>query len=404
MSIELDYELKFHIYDGNESTIDRYIAEYGSKQKEQRDEGSVMSRVISYFFDGMMEIVRGDIEFWNEKINEAHNHYVEADRMFNRFKNSRNVQARLDYLADRMLHRVRGMISLTEGIQSTSEKSDFYREALRAFNSEVNLANEMGETMSSYAAYARASYAESQLLLVDAQKLSENNSGESKKMLMRARGSIRQAAFIDSRFQSRVINIEDRLDDLTKSRILVKAEKYGDEATLASESGEYDDAIILFRKARTFYTRASTLASDTSSRRFLLSSATIYEASEYEALGNKLFRRDNNTSEASEKFADAAKYVEKAIALMGRFGSKNLEDTFLSQRDYYLAMGQQSKAIHDFDQEKYVTAKSLFQEALDLFNKSIELAKSCDNTVIVKLGEEAKGDIQGYLSMCDAMI
>ncbi|MHA2504172.1 MAG: hypothetical protein ACXAE3_15040 [Candidatus Kariarchaeaceae archaeon] len=406
MSAESEYEVKFHLYDGNETSLKRYQQEYEANRQGYREEGSVMSKVLSYFFEALIVLIKADELFWANNYREAYQNYVEAEKMFTRFSNSRNVEVRLDKLVDRYLHRVNGLRNLTEGLQLNDPKVrlDRFSEALNAFNKEVSIANEMHETMSSYAAFSRASIAEALYLLHSSNSISESDSGTAKTYLMQARGAVRQAAFIDPRYMDFLYGIEDNLDDLTKNRILVKAESFGDMATIKSENGDYLDAIEDFRKASMFYKRASTLAGDTSTRRFLLSSATVYEASELEAEGNHLFRGQNNTAAASEKFEDAAKQVDKAIALMGRFGSGELEANFASQRDYYRAMGIQSKAINLLDQEQYIEAKEFFQQSLQLFQSALDNAKVGDNPAIINLAEEAKGDIKGYISMCDTLI
>ncbi|MHA2251964.1 MAG: hypothetical protein ACXAD7_16495 [Candidatus Kariarchaeaceae archaeon] len=406
MSIEPEYEIKFHLYDGNERETSRFVAQYQAIHDEKREEGSVMSRVLSYFFEGLIAIVDGDKKFWEAKYNEAYSAYQEASRMFNRFQNSRNVNARLDLFASRMISRSDGLIKLTESINTrdASLKEKLLSEALDNFNQEVNTTNKMNELMSSYAAFARASFTESQLLLVTARKYTESNSGRAKQDLLRARGSLRQASFIDYRFFYAIEEIESELDELTMGRLLHRAEINADKATVESENGMYAEAKNLFAKAVLFHKRASSLASDTGSRRKLLSSATLYEASMLEADGNQLFRRENNTIDASEKFSDAAKYVDKAIALIGHFGSKSLINSFRCQSDYYKAMSLQARGIYEFDNENYNVAKDLFEQANTQFKEAIELAKQGDNPVITLLGNEAIADINGYLSMCAAMM
>ncbi|MHA2090467.1 MAG: hypothetical protein ACW98K_06370 [Candidatus Kariarchaeaceae archaeon] len=406
MSIEPEYELKFHIYDGNERKLTRFISQYKSIREEKKEEGSVMSRVLSYFFDGMIAISEGDQFFWAINYNDAYNCYQEASRMFTRFQNSRNVNARLDLLAERMINRSTGLIKLTESLKTEkiSMKQRFLTEALTAFNEEVQITNQMNEVMSAYAAFARASFTESQLLLMNAKEMQETDSDQAKKNLLQARSSLRQASFIDSRFLFALDDIEGDLDDITKNRLLNKAEIHADSGTELSEKGLYLEAKKQFHNAMLFHKRASALASDTGSRRQLLSSATIYEASMHEAEANQLFRRENNTLEASEKFKEAASYVDKSIALIGHFGSKSLISSFKCQSEFYKAMGFQSKAINEFDNELYQSAKELFEQSLQMFKDAIETAKKGENEVISQLATEAVADINGYLSMCDAMV
>lgn len=406
MEVPADYELKFHLFDGNEPDSSRYLAQYELIRDFRRDEGSVVSKVLSYFFEGLIALVGGDEKFWEGKNQDAYTFYQETIRMMNRFKNSRNSNERLDMLTERILLRANGMLKITDSLIARDRKlrKQFLTEALGNFNEEVNRSNQMNEQMSSYAAFARASFTQSHLLLLHANEIKQKDSDEAKRSLMQARHCIRQAGFIDSRYMYLNEEIEETLDNLTKNRLLIKAEVFANEATEVSERGEYLDAKVLFQKAVIYHKRASSLASDTGSRRKLLSSATRFEASINEAEANHLFRRDNNTVEAAIKYEEAGKLIDRAIALMGHFGSKKLVDSFTCQSDYYKAMGLQSKAITAFDQENYSDAKSFFSEASTLFKKAVVLGNSGDNSIVVSMSEEAIADVNGYVSMVEAML
>jgi hypothetical protein len=135
-----------------------------------------------------------------------------------------------------------------------------------------------------------------------------------------------------------------------------------------------------------------------------LASATIYEASIHEAEATHYFRVENNTDIAADKYLDASKFVDKAIALMGHFGSKSLTDNFKCQSDFYKAMGTQAGAITKFDADEFLDSKKLFDESVGLFENVIILAQQSGNEVLVNMSNEAIADIKGYLSMVEAMI
>jgi hypothetical protein len=184
--------------------------------------------------------------------------------MFTRFKNSRNSNTKLDKLAARMLHRANGLVSLSDAIIIKDEKTkeEMFSKALTNFNEEVSVANDMNEQMSSYAAFARASFTESQILLTVANKLKNDDSDEAKKSLLKSRASLKQACYIDPRYLQYMEAVEETLDDLTRQRLLRRAESHADRATNESEAGRYMDAKILFRNAMLLHKRASSLALD----------------------------------------------------------------------------------------------------------------------------------------------
>ncbi|MCE7733423.1 MAG: hypothetical protein GPJ54_01005 [Candidatus Heimdallarchaeota archaeon] len=406
MAITEEYEVKFHNYNGNEKELNDFIEEYKFIRETKRNEGNVNSKVLSYFFDGLIALTQADQAFWNGDNQGAYSGYQEAVRMFNRFKNSRNSNAKLDILSERMTFRASGLNNLADAIIVKDEKTkeDMFSKALSNFNEEVSLANKMNEQMSSYAAFARASFTESQILLTVANTIKDSDSDEAKRSLLRSRASLKQACYIDPRYLHYMEKLEETLDNLTRRRLLQRAENQADKATLESENGKYMDAKLLFQNAMLLHKRASSLATDTGSRRKLLASATIYEASIHEAQATQYFRVENNTELASEKFIDASKHVDKAIALMGHFGSKSLVDNFKAQSDFYKAMGNQAGAITSFDADQFQESKNQFDQSVNLFENVIKLAKEGSNEVLVNMSNDAIADIKGYLSMVEAML
>ena len=162
MEIAETYEIKFHNYDGNEREMVQFLDQYSMIRESKRNEGNVNAKVLSYFFDGLIALTNADESFWAGNNQGAYTSYQESLRMFNRFKNSRNSDARLDRLSTRMIHRTTGLLNLTDAIiiKDNVTKEDLFSQALGNFNEEVSLANIMNEQMSSYAAFARASFTE----------------------------------------------------------------------------------------------------------------------------------------------------------------------------------------------------------------------------------------------------
>lgn len=404
--VDPEYEIKFHTYDGNESDLQTYLAEFTTLQVQYRKEGSVMSKVISYFFDGLVALIDGDMNFTNDNFRDSYANYTEASKMFQRFMNSRNVKVRLDMLANRLNHRSKGNLKICESFLTSDMelKDNLLLTSLNHYNDEVNIANEMGDQMSSYAAFSRASLAQSQILLFRGRDQIESNSSESKKNLLESRLAIRQAVFINSSLKKYYEEIEEQLEDITRTRLLSKAEEFGDDATIQSENGEYEASKISNKKAASFYKRASAIATDGTSRRFFLSSATILEASIKESEANKNLKQLDQPSDASDSFEDAARYVDKAIALMGRLGNEVLITNFKCQRDYYTAMSAMARAIAIFDDDKYDEAMKLFKDAEKNFDNISTQSEKIDNEVLTRLSNEGGAEIRGYITMCENLI
>lgn len=409
MSTAADYELSFKLYDGNERNLDvfrRHFDQIREQQLQKGIDGSVNAKVISYFFEGMVELVDGDKFFWNRNFIESNLHYTQAKRYFSRFANSRGVRVRLDELASRMLNRAEGMILVTQSLQMQdfTKREPLFLDALEQFNQETSKASEMEENIPAIIAYSRALFAEA-FLWYDRSKLQvDQDSFEAKKSLMTARNVIRQANFIDGRIQNYVNEIENKIDDLTKERILLKAEELGNQAIDESENGNFNEAKKFYEQATLFYRRASELVAESGTRRFLLSMKTVLEASILECEGNQSYRMDNDMAMSMQKFKDAAIQVEKAIALMGSFGNNDLKLSFTSQKHFYLAMSKLTEGIQKFDDEQYKEAMGIYEEAKEFFNQSIEDARNSYNEPLLELGERSMADLDGYIKMCETFI
>ncbi len=396
------YEINLKLYGGNEPDLNNFLDYYTKMHEEYLKDGSVMSKVTSYFFEGCIHLVQGDIYFFEKNYLKALEEYENSDRMFKRFQNSRNVRVRLDILAERLIYRSIGMIKLTKGLNnSNAETRDkLLVEALRNFNLEVDFANQLNEQMQSFAAFSRASFSHAMVLLYRALVIRDKNSAKAKKNLMDSRRAIRQASYINNKYLPYSDKISDELQIITKERLLKIAEEYSAIATHLSESGNYDEAAINFKKAKAFYNRASKIASDGQSRRFLLSTATVFEASIREVMAIKAYKRDNNYTEAIELYNEAGKYIDKAIALMGRFGNQMLINNFSIQRDYYYTMSDFIKAIVLFDNDEFEKAKDMFNKVKEIFEKINETSNDIDNVTLKNLSEEAISETKGYISMC----
>jgi len=216
---------------------------------------------------------------------------------------------------------------------------------------------------------------------------------------MKSRLKIKQAAFLDSKNLRDAEIIENSLDDLTKERILVNAENLGNKAIIASEEGDFDSAKNFYQQAILFYTRASQIAADSATRRFLLSMRTVLEASVLESEGNKAFKVLDDLASATVYFTDAAIEIDKAIALIGAYGNKVLTKTFFSQKLYYEGMSKLATGVQLYDNEQYNEAIEIYEDARDSFLQAIEEANEAENVTIIDLGNRALNDIENYINM-----
>ncbi|RMG35097.1 MAG: hypothetical protein D6732_09700 [Methanobacteriota archaeon] len=403
------YDVPFKLYDGNEDSLPWFL-KYFQQQREiylnQGREGNVNAKVLSYFFDGMALLVEADIYFWEQRYQDALDRYQRAIREFKLFRNSRGVKTKLDQLCDAYITRVEGMSFLASGIPITdrNHRHSILSDALLKFNDEIRQVNDLGENLRAFIAYSRALFTEALLWENRAEIEKENSSAEAKKSLMKGRSAIRQAVYINGKMRPTMDKIEDELDDLTRMRILMKAEELGNKGTELSEKGDYQEAKGYFKKAMKFYERAAHLALNANNRRVLLSMSTVMEASVIECDANEFYRKMDDMENSAIKFEEAGKKIDKAIALIGSLGTKELRDSFNAQREFYIAMSILCKAIMLYDKEEYVEAKQLFDQANNHFDESIKLAKMSQTETIEMLAQEAKNDVETYIQLCETFI
>ncbi len=403
------YEVKFKLYDGNEESLAWYLRYYNNlheKYLKEGREGNVNSKVISYFFDGLSLLVEADMFFWDKNYPDALDRYNKSLRELKLFRNSRGVIHRIDLLCEAYIARCEGMIFLCQGLplKELNQKHTILSDALRKFNEEVRKTSDLEETLSSFISFSRALFTEAKLWENRSEIEKESSSAEAKKSLMKARSAIRQAVYINGKMKDTMDEIDNKLDDLTRYRILVKAEKLGNLGTDASEKGNYQVAKNYFKEAMLFYNRAAHLALNANNRRILLSMSTVMEASAIECDANEYYRKQDDMENAWHKFDEAAKKIDKAIALIGSLGTKELRDSFNAQREYYIAMSNLCQATMKYDNEEYEEAKNLYLVAKEHFNKSIALAQQSNTISIEQLSDEALDDVETYIQLCETFL
>lgn len=409
MSESTVYEIKFHQYNGNESQLDFFSNHYRDLKDYYLNEGlkgSVNSKVISYFFDGMIMLTYADKAFWSTDYFEAEENYRNAIRFFKRFQNSRGIEVRLDKLAKRIIFRCEGLEALAQSLALENPKMRIEQlgTAVEKFNTESSLAAEMNDDISALIAYSRALLADAYIWEAQSTIDRDTDTYKAKVDLMNSRMSLKQSTYMDQRLLSTLMKIENKLDDLTKERILVHAEVLGNTATDLSENGKFLDAKAYFQKATLFYNRASSLVADSATRRFLLSMQTVLEASVLECDGNYYYRQENDMHNAQKHFLDAARLVEKAIALMGSFGSDELRLTFESQLWHYRAMAKFTEGIEQFDLENYNEATDAYNEAENVFKDALDKAEKSNNEPLIELINQALADLEGYRKLVDTFM
>ena len=399
-----DYEIPILLYNGNELHHDEFINYFMTtreKYLEKGREGSVNYKVISYFFEGMYHLAKGEKYFWKENYKLANDNFANAHKYITRFINSRARDSLFDKLARRMVYRLNGMKLLGYVLSNKKTNKKCLEDAVMHFNSESNLAKEVEEQIPAMVAFSRALFAEA--LLWSNNNKQGKNSFEAKKNLLKARVLLKQVRFFDTRVNKFLQQLENSISELTKNRVHEKAEKLVKKGEKFAQSGEFKKGKEFFEQATLFYDRASNLSDNSKMRRIFLANKSAVEGASFECEANSNFLGSNNLLNATQLFKKAAVQIEKAIALLSSFGDPQQNASFKSRLNFYLGMSVLIEGVNYYDSEKYEKAINLYKNSQKLLNKSNEEAKSLKSKALKKLIENALNDLKGYIDMIEVV-
>jgi len=97
----------------------------------------------------------------------------------------------------------------------------------------------------------------------------------------------------------------DGIEDLTKTHIVERAEKFWDEGTELIASSNFVEARKYFAMASQYYARASQICSEFIELRLYLALSKITYSSSLEAYASELYRRNDQPLKASKLFVKA---------------------------------------------------------------------------------------------------
>ena len=402
------YEIPIAVYNGNEQDIDKFIDYFSIAREEYLEkgrEGSVNYKVSSYFFEGMYHLAMGDKYFWEENYELAEADFTDAQKYITRFINSRARNSPFDQLARRMVHRLTGMQSLSLTLPNLTSITDekHIQDAISQFNSESGLATEVQEKIAAMIAFSRALFADALLWISKSKKNRNKNSFESKINLMKARALLKQVRFFDSRSQKLLNYTEATIEELTKNRVQIMAEKFENKGEKFAELGEFKKSKKFFTRATLFYNRASSLTDTSKMRRIFLANEATAEGAIFECDANLDFLGNNNLLKATQLFNKAATQIEKGIALLSTFGDAHQNASLKSKLNYYLGMSALIEGINYYDLEKYEKSANSYENSKKLLNKSSEEAKPLKNKIYKKRIENALNDLKGYNNMIEVV-
>ena len=401
--------LEFQIihYEPIYSNLKETYNEYSKLYNAFKDVGeeNVNFKVLSYFYAGMLYVVKGDEMFKKNKIEDAQKNYEEALKLLVRSRASRGREG------DDIFNEMVKWINYSEGmfricvvflenkvekqIQAAVEAISFFEE----FSNNRKLEDNKIDWNVSNARICYAKY-------LHELKLSElkENTKDSKRHLLNARTHLMKANFLFKTFDEEMEDLQNKIDEITKSHIIGRAEWFWDQGTQNIIVGNFNEALRYFAIASKYYSRASVICANFMEQRLYLALSKITQASQLESEANELYKRKDSPLEASNKLKDAVESVDIALGLLSSIKSVSLIKNMTAQRAYYEALASETEGISLFDEEKFKEALSKFEEAMKKLEEIHTSASEGNLEQLLEFVRTAKSEVEGYISMAQAMV
>jgi len=400
-------EFQFLHYEPVYSNLKTSYDGYSKLYNEFKDAGedNVTFKVLSYFYAGMLYVVKGDEVFGKDKKDDAQKNFEEALKLLVRARASRGREG------DKIFNEMVKWINYAEGMyricssyleEDSDKQIQAAKEAIGFFEefSENRKSDENRVDLS--VSNARISYAKYVLEF----KLSESKSDNtkiSKKHLLNARTELMKANFLFKSLDDEMDDLHNKIDEITKLHIVERAEWFWDQGTQNIIVSNFTEALRLFAIASKYYARASVICANFMEQRLYLALSRITQASQLESEANELYKRRDNPIDASSKFKAAVESVDIALGLLSSIKSESLITNMTAQRSFYEALASETEGIALFDQEQFKDALAKFEEAMKRLEETHLSASEGNLEQLLEFVRTAKSEVEGYISMAQAM-
>ncbi|OLS31854.1 MAG: hypothetical protein HeimAB125_14820 [Candidatus Heimdallarchaeota archaeon AB_125] len=400
-------EFQFLHYEPVYSNLKTSYDGYSKLYNEFKDAGedNVTFKVLSYFYAGMLYVVKGDEVFGKDKKDDAQKNFEEALKLLVRARASRGREG------DKIFNEMVKWINYAEGMyricssyleEDSDKQIQAAKEAIGFFEefSENRKSDENRVDLS--VSNARISYAKYVLEF----KLSESKSDNtkiSKKHLLNARTELMKANFLFKSLDDEMDDLHNKIDEITKLHIVERAEWFWDQGTQNIIVSNFTEALRLFAIASKYYARASVICANFMEQRLYLALSRITQASQLESEANELYKRRDNPIDASSKFKAAVESVDIALGLLSSIKSESLITNMTAQRSFYEALASETEGIALFDKEQFKDALAKFEEAMKRLEETHLSASEGNLEQLLEFVRTAKSEVEGYISMAQAM-
>ncbi len=405
MSTQTQSDFNFFKYDPIDSDIKVISSKFTQYFEFHKRKGTdyTENRIFSYFYEGMMQILKGDEQFLKKDYKKAKPFYDEGFKFINRARSSRVVEG--DIIHDEMVKwlsfaesRIKLLSSFDENdLEKKIELVSQTKESMEKF---LALRKEEGkiEKVIANAHYSLVDYYD---YLYQSKKVEEESSRL--KILLKAYSALIKANYFYRIFDKELEAVKGDIDEIVMNNIIIRAEYYWNKGSLDIVLSDFKAANVAFSMASEYYSRASEICSSLSEQKLYLALSKITLASKKEARANELHRKEDNPLEASKLFVEAQIIVDYALALLISIKSETLIKNMSAQREYYQALSKETMGIFHFDNEELHGALANFEEAHIHFAETEKLAKQINNEQLLEFVRKGKSEVDGYIAMTNAM-
>ena len=354
----------------------------------------------------MIYLLQADSAFFKKDYSKAHENYESGNKLIVRARASRGVDK--DDIAYEMKTwecYSKGKLILCEALlaEKLDKKLTLLNEARRYFEEFYELRKNDEDRINAVLASLHMKLLNYYTGVAKAQKFKERLSLY-KKHLLHARTDLATVHFFSRMFEEELDDLQNEIDDITKRRIVNRADWYWDKGSHYITQSEFQLSGKYFGIASRYYSRASEICSEFLEQRLYIALSKITLASQYESKGNELYKRKDEPLKASKVFLEARDIVDEALGLLATIQNEYLIKSMTAQRAYYEALAKQTEGIHLFDKEEFQTALEVFKESLNKYNEATNVATENKLDTLLVFINRSKSEVEGYISMTKAML
>ncbi|NPD89259.1 MAG: hypothetical protein HGN29_11085 [Asgard group archaeon] len=376
------------------------------QQFKEVSDDDVNSKVLAYFYEGMLYLINADVYFKNKDYSQSIQNFEEANKLIVRSRASRGREG------DRIFDEMIKWINYTEGMkricgsfveQDLDNQLSLLKESLAFLDEFYQIRKKEENFIDERIALSRTNYSKYLFNKSYSSKYADNTKIY-KKYLLKARTELMKANFFYQSLEEELEELQNLIDEITKQHIVVRAEWFWDRGTENIALSQFTEALRFFAIASKYYARASEICENFMEQRLYLALSKITLASRFEAEANELYKRQDNPEQASKHFLKAVEIVDIALGFLATIKNEMLINNMTAQRSFYEGLALETEGIFFFDQENFEEALSKFESSMKKFEETQKNASEGGLEQLLEFIRLARSEVDGYISMAKTMV